>query len=51
MELLAGTLEVQLPDGTEKMIFNEGAIFDIPAHTKFKITALALDDYCCSYIH
>ena len=50
MELLAGKLEVLLP-GSEQWIFVEaGQAFEIPAHSKFKIIAQELSDYCCSYI-
>lgn len=50
MELLAGKLEVLLPKSEAWMTIEEGETFDIPAHTKFQITAVELSDYCCSYI-
>lgn len=50
MELLAGKLKVLLPDSKEWITFNEGQTFEIPPHSKFKIIAEELSDYCCSYI-
>lgn len=50
MELLAGELNVLLPNNKEWTIFKSGQTFDIPAHTKFRIRAVELSDYCCSYI-
>lgn len=50
MEVLAGKLEVLLPDHDEWITFEAGQTFEIPAHSKFKITAKEISDYCCSYI-
>ncbi len=50
MELLAGKLEVLLPDCEEWITIKAGQTFEIPAHSKFKIIAQELSDYCCSYI-
>lgn len=50
MELLAGKLEVLLPNNEEWITIEEGQNFEIPAHSKFKIVAKKLSDYCCSYI-
>lgn len=50
MELLAGKLEVLLPNCEEWITIDAGRTFEIPAHSKFKIVAQELADYCCSYI-
>ncbi|MBU2702799.1 uncharacterized protein YaiE (UPF0345 family) [Sporomusaceae bacterium BoRhaA] len=50
MELLAGKLEVLLPDSEEWNTIESGQTFEIPAHSKFKIVVKELSDYCCSYI-
>lgn len=50
MEVLAGKLNVLLP-GTETWAsFDAGQSFDIPANSRFKISANEVSDYCCSYI-
>lgn len=50
MELLAGKLKVLLPNSKEWITIEVGQTFEIPAHSKFKIVAEDLSDYCCSYI-
>lgn len=50
MELLAGKLKVLLPNSKEWITIKIGQTFKIPAHSKFKIIAEELSDYCCSYI-
>jgi uncharacterized protein YaiE (UPF0345 family) len=50
MELMAGKLEVLLPNREEWIIIEAGQTFEIPAYSKFKIVAQELSDYCCSYI-
>jgi purine/pyrimidine-nucleoside phosphorylase len=49
MEVLAGKLDVLLPGNNEWETFEAGQTFEIPSNSKFKVTAGALSDYCCSY--
>lgn len=50
MEVLAGKLNVLLPDSETWVSFEEGHAFDVPANSKFKVSAEEPADYCCSYI-
>lgn len=49
MEILAGTLDVQLPDSSEWKAFSGGTSFVVPAGTRFKLKVHSVTDYCCSY--
>lgn len=49
MEILAGTLHVQLPGSENWQAVEEGNAFDVPANSKFKVSAEEAVDYCCSY--
>ena len=50
MEIMAGELEVLLPDvdGWQKVVGGES--FEVPANSKFCLKIKTLTDYCCSYI-
>lgn len=50
MEILAGKLEVQLPDMTGWQSISGGQSFEVPANSKFQLKVQALTDYCCHYI-
>ena len=50
MEVLAGKLSVLLPGSETWVSFAAGQTFDIPANSKFKVSAVEVADYCCSYI-
>lgn len=50
MELLAGKLDVLLPNREKWISIEAGQTFDIPAHAKFNLVARGLTDYCCSYV-
>jgi len=50
MEVLAGKLNVLLPDSETWNVFEEGQSFEVPANSKFKVSADGVADYCCSYI-
>lgn len=50
MEVLSGKLGVLLPDSKDWVSFEAGQTFGIPAHSKFKVDAKEVVDYCCSYI-
>ncbi len=49
MEILAGRLEALLPGNNEWVVFEAGQSFDVPANSKFKVSAADVVDYCCSY--
>lgn len=50
MEVLAGTLNALLPGSNEWAAFGPGESFEVPANSRFKVSAEAPVDYCCSYI-
>ena len=50
MEILAGSLEVQLPGSVTWEKFCGGQSFEVPADSKFKLKVYELTDYCCSYV-
>jgi purine/pyrimidine-nucleoside phosphorylase len=50
MEILAGTLEVQLPGSTAWRKVQGGEQFEVPAQSKFSLRVTSLTDYCCSFI-
>lgn len=49
MEILAGELEIQLPDENWRSI-SGGESFEVPANSKFKLKIKTVTDYCCSYL-
>jgi uncharacterized protein YaiE (UPF0345 family) len=50
MEVLAGKLTALLPGSKEWKSFGPGQMFEIPANSKFKVSADEVSDYCCSYL-
>ena len=50
MEILAGNLEVLLPQNNDWITIKAGQSFDVPANSKFQLKINSLTDYCCSYI-
>lgn len=50
MEIQAGDSEVLLPGHTTWQKFSAGEQFEVPANAVFKIKALNVVDYCCSFI-
>jgi uncharacterized protein YaiE (UPF0345 family) len=50
MEVLAGTLKALLPGSKDWKAYGPGQAFEIPANSKFKVSAAEVSDYCCSYI-
>lgn len=50
MEILAGSLGALLPGSDEWRIYSAGQTFEVPANSKFKVSASEVCDYCCSYI-
>ncbi len=50
MEILAGRLEVQLPNSDSWLPIQGGQHFDVPASSAFTMKVLEPTDYCCSFI-
>ncbi|MCX7771574.1 MAG: pyrimidine/purine nucleoside phosphorylase [Clostridia bacterium] len=50
MEILAGRLDVLLPDSNDWVTFTGGQAFEVKSHSKFKLVVNELTDYCCSYL-
>lgn len=50
MELLGGSMEVQLKGETGWKTCKEGDSFMVPANSSFKLKVPEFADYCCSYI-
>lgn len=50
MEILAGDLDVLLPDADDWKPFKGGNTFNVPANATFRLRVRALTDYCCSFV-
>jgi uncharacterized protein YaiE (UPF0345 family) len=50
MEILAGDLEVLLPDETQWRRVQGDESFEVPAKSRFALKVTALTDYCCSFV-
>ncbi len=50
MEILSGTLDVQLPNENEFKTIVGPASFNVIANAKFKVNVKTITDYCCSYV-
>lgn len=50
MEILSGEVDVLLAGETEWKRYKKGDTFEIDANSAFKINAISLVDYCCSFI-
>lgn len=50
MEVLAGKINLYLPDSNEWKPYESGQAFEVPANSKFKVSVEVVSDYCCSYI-
>ncbi len=51
MEILAGELEVLLPDESIWKSIKGGEEFFVKANAKFSLKVTSITDYCCSYIN
>ena len=49
MEIIAGELQVLLPEAKEWQTVGKGDSFEVPAQSKFKLVVKDITDYCCSY--
>jgi uncharacterized protein YaiE (UPF0345 family) len=50
MEILAGDLEVLLPNSEEWQTISGGQSFDVGANSRFQVKIKTIVDYCCSYL-
>ena len=50
MEVIGGTMSVQLPGSDEWVTFTEGQAYNVPANSKFKLKISEVADYCCSFV-
>jgi purine/pyrimidine-nucleoside phosphorylase len=50
MEIIAGDLDVLLPDSGQWQKIKGGESFDVPANAKFTVKINTPTDYCCSFI-
>ncbi len=50
MEILSGSLKVQLPSSMDWKAIEGGETFEVAANAKFKLKVEQVTDYCCSYI-
>lgn len=50
MEILAGELEISLPQENGWRTVTGGDSFEVPANAKFGLRIHKTTDYCCSYI-
>ncbi len=50
MEILAGEMEILLPNKSEWLKVKGGESFEVPAQSKFSLKVKTLTDYCCSYL-
>lgn len=51
MEILSGTVEVQLPGSQAWQTITGGESFTVEANAVFGIRVLTVTDYCCSYLN
>ena len=50
MEIMAGELEVLLPNADGWQTIKGGEAFEVAANAKFSLKVTAVIDYCCSFI-
>ncbi len=50
MEVIGGSMSVQLPGSDEWVTFTEGQAYNVPANSKFKLKISEVADYCCSFV-
>jgi uncharacterized protein YaiE (UPF0345 family) len=51
IEILAGQLDVLLPETEKWQTINAGEAFEVTANTQFKINIKEPTDYCCTYFN
>ncbi len=50
MEIMAGELEVLLPETKDWKVVISGETFTVPANAQFQVKIKTPTDYCCSYV-
>lgn len=50
MEILAGELQVLLPESNDWQDFKGGEAFNVPANSAFTVKINTATDYCCSFL-
>ncbi|MEF9839756.1 MAG: pyrimidine/purine nucleoside phosphorylase [Lachnospiraceae bacterium] len=50
MEVLGGSMDIQLPGEKEFVTYDTGNSFHVPANSSFHVKVETYADYCCSYI-
>lgn len=50
MEIMAGELELLLPDTEQWKVIKAGDVFEVPESSVFKVNVKTSADYCCSYL-
>jgi len=50
MEIIAGDLEVSLPDAEGWQVVKGGESFEVLGNSKFSLKIKTLTDYCCSFL-
>lgn len=50
MEIIAGDVDVLLPDENSWQTVKTGESFEVPENAQFKVKVKILCDYCCSFI-
>jgi uncharacterized protein YaiE (UPF0345 family) len=50
MEIIAGDLQVLLPESSGWKTIKGGESFNVPANAKFTVKVQSPTDYCCSFI-
>jgi purine/pyrimidine-nucleoside phosphorylase len=50
MEILSGTVEIQLPGSLAWQTVTGGESFEVEANAAFGIKVLTVTDYCCYYL-
>lgn len=50
MDILAGELEVLLPDADGWREVKGGEAFEVPGQSRFSLRVKTITDYCCSFI-
>ena len=50
MEITSGELDYKLADSDKWVTVKGGESFNVPANSKFQVSAKNMVDYCCSYL-
>lgn len=50
MEILSGTLKIQLAGDDHWIDIQDTYTFEVPANSSFKLKIAKVTDYCCSYV-